>query len=124
MHSTESRVITGPSNILFACVSVCTFQPGKFTSWGSQGVKREQALLATLRFLRMVKSSSLPFLCPLFHLPPFPWLDRESRPAVSPGDHPESKPHPANSSLKGNKYGPQPDFGERLYGLENDSSTR
>ena len=38
MHSIESRFITGPSDILFACVYVCTFQPGNFTGWGSERV--------------------------------------------------------------------------------------
>ena len=38
MHSTESRFVTGPSNILFAGVYVCTFQPRNFTSWGRVGV--------------------------------------------------------------------------------------
>ena len=35
MHSIESKVVTGPSNMLFAGVYVCTFQPGNFTNWGS-----------------------------------------------------------------------------------------
>ena len=35
MHSTESRIVIGPSNVLFAGVSVYIFQAGKFTSWGS-----------------------------------------------------------------------------------------
>ena len=30
--------VIGPLNILFAGVHVCTFQPGKFTGWGSEGV--------------------------------------------------------------------------------------
>ena len=34
VHSIESRFVTGPSDILFACMYVCTFQPGNFTSWG------------------------------------------------------------------------------------------
>ena len=51
MHSTESRFVKGPSDILFAgvcvcvcacvcvCVCVCAlFQPGNFTGWGSEGV--------------------------------------------------------------------------------------
>ena len=37
-HSAESRVVTGPSNILFAGLYVCTFQTGKFTGLGSEGV--------------------------------------------------------------------------------------
>ena len=39
MRSTESGFVIGPSNILFAGVYVCTFQPGNFTSCGSEGVK-------------------------------------------------------------------------------------
>ena len=35
MNSFESRVVTGPSNMLFAGVFVLTFQPGTFKSWGS-----------------------------------------------------------------------------------------
>ena len=35
MHSTESGFVKGPSNILFASLYVCTFQPGNFTGWGS-----------------------------------------------------------------------------------------
>ena len=38
MHRTESRFVKGPSNILFVRVYVCTFQPGNFTGWGSEGV--------------------------------------------------------------------------------------
>ena len=38
MHSIESRVVTGPSDILFSGVYVCTFQPRNFTGWGSEGV--------------------------------------------------------------------------------------
>ena len=43
MHSTESRFVTGPSNILFAGIYVCNFQPRNFTGWGSEGVKTEEA---------------------------------------------------------------------------------
>ena len=39
MHSTESRVVIGPSNILFAGVSVCIFLPGNFSGWGCERVK-------------------------------------------------------------------------------------
>ena len=42
MHNTESRFVIGPSDILFAGVYVCTFQPGKFTGWGSRGVRNTQ----------------------------------------------------------------------------------
>ena len=38
MHSTKSRFVIGPSNILFGGVYVCTFQPGYFTGWVSEGV--------------------------------------------------------------------------------------
>ena len=40
MYSTESRFVIGPSDILFGVVYVCTFQPGNFTGWSSEGVKR------------------------------------------------------------------------------------
>ena len=36
MHSIESRLVIGPSGILFGGVY---FQPGNFTGWGSDGVK-------------------------------------------------------------------------------------
>ena len=38
MHGTEGRFVIGPSTMLFACVYVCTFQPGNFTGWGSERV--------------------------------------------------------------------------------------
>ena len=38
-HCIERRFVIGPSNILFAGVYVCTFKPGNFTGWGSEGVK-------------------------------------------------------------------------------------
>ena len=34
-HGVESRFVTGSSNILFASLYVCTFQPRNFTGWGS-----------------------------------------------------------------------------------------
>ena len=34
MHSTENRFVIGLSNILFAGVYVCTFQPENFTGYG------------------------------------------------------------------------------------------
>ena len=37
-HSIESRFVTGPSNILFGGVYVCTFQPGNFTGRGGERV--------------------------------------------------------------------------------------
>ena len=39
MHSTESRFVTGLETVLFACLYVCTFQPGGFMGWGIEGVK-------------------------------------------------------------------------------------
>ena len=39
MHSTESRFVTGPSNVLFAGVYVYTSQPGNFAGCCSEGVK-------------------------------------------------------------------------------------
>ena len=41
LHTTESRFVTGPSNILFAGVFVCTFQPGNVTGWGNKAVNWE-----------------------------------------------------------------------------------
>ena len=40
MHRTESRFVVGPSNTLFAGMCVYTFQPGNFTYWGCEGVKK------------------------------------------------------------------------------------
>ena len=37
-HSIENRFVTGPSDILFSSVHVCTFEPDKITGWGSEGV--------------------------------------------------------------------------------------
>ena len=37
MYSIESRFVVGPSNILVACMYVCTSQPGNFTGWGGKG---------------------------------------------------------------------------------------
>ena len=42
MHSTESRLVIGPPNILFLGVYVSIFQPGNFTGWGSEVVKKEK----------------------------------------------------------------------------------
>ena len=39
MHSTESRFVIGPSNVLFAGVYVYTSQPGNFAGCCSEGVK-------------------------------------------------------------------------------------
>ena len=43
MHSVENRFVIGPSHILFGSMYVCTFQPGNFTGWGSDRVKRGMA---------------------------------------------------------------------------------
>ena len=42
MHNTECRCAIGPSDIVFAGVYVCTFQPGKFTSWVSERVNVDE----------------------------------------------------------------------------------
>ena len=39
MHITERRLVVVPSNILFAGVYVCTFQPENLTGRGIEGVK-------------------------------------------------------------------------------------
>ena len=39
MHSIKNRFVIGQSNILSGGVYICTFQPGNFTGWGSEGVK-------------------------------------------------------------------------------------
>ena len=41
--STESRFVTGTSNILSAGMYVCTFQPGKLTGCGSERVHAQNA---------------------------------------------------------------------------------
>ena len=38
-YSIESRFVIGPSDILFAGMHVCTFQPANFTGWRIEGVK-------------------------------------------------------------------------------------
>ena len=43
MHSIESRLVIGPSNILFAGVYVYIVQLGNFTGWVSEGVKLASA---------------------------------------------------------------------------------
>ena len=48
MHSIDSRFVIGPSNILFASLYVCTFQPRYLKGWGSEGVKNEFAAMYTL----------------------------------------------------------------------------
>ena len=41
-HGIERKFVIGLSNILIADVYVCTFQPGNYTSWGSEGVNRHR----------------------------------------------------------------------------------
>ena len=48
MHSFQSSFVIGPSNIMFSGMYGCTFQPGNFTGWGSEGVKVPSAENATL----------------------------------------------------------------------------
>ena len=38
-HGVESGCVIGPESIRFLCTP-CIFQPGNFTGWGSEGVKR------------------------------------------------------------------------------------
>ena len=59
MHGVESRSVTGPANILFAGVYVCTLQPGNFTGWDSQGVK--DAEYNHSRFIHLHFFQSSPF---------------------------------------------------------------
>ena len=54
MYSIESRFVIGPSNILFASVYVCTFQPGNVTDWGSEGVKASTTKFSSIDFLRWI----------------------------------------------------------------------
>ena len=49
LNSTESRFVTGPSNILFVGAYVCTFQPGNSTSWGSEGLNTTHLSFPSLR---------------------------------------------------------------------------
>ena len=44
MHSIDGRFVLGPSDTLFAGLYVCSFQPGNFTGWGSEGVKVKEIL--------------------------------------------------------------------------------
>ena len=50
MHSIDGRFVTGPSDILFSGMYVCTFRPGNFTVLSSEGVNE------TLKWLSL-------FLC-------------------------------------------------------------
>ena len=38
-HSIESSFDTGPKNVLYLQVIMCTFQPGKLAGWDSEEVK-------------------------------------------------------------------------------------
>ena len=65
MHSTESRPVIGPSNILFAGVYVCTFQPGNITGWGSEGVNKALEWFSLLSIIMQDARSHIP----LYSLP-------------------------------------------------------
>ena len=57
----------GPSDILFVGLYVCTFQPGNFTGWGSEGVNNYYCLFTALkishvRYKSNVKNWHVPFL--------------------------------------------------------------
>ena len=49
---TESRLVIGPSTILFDGMYACTFQHGNFTRWGSEGVKNKFARKLTVSVLK------------------------------------------------------------------------
>ena len=38
IHSIETRFVIGLEILLYAGVHMCTFQPGSFTGWGSEGI--------------------------------------------------------------------------------------
>ena len=58
-HSTESIfVIRITKNTLFTDVYMCTFQPGHFTGWDSEGVNVASAHLTTLVKRRKGKKST------------------------------------------------------------------
>ena len=48
------RFVTGPSDILFTGVYVCTSQPGHFTGWGSERVNPKQRPTAVIRSFRAI----------------------------------------------------------------------
>ena len=67
-HSTESRFVTGPSNVLFAGAYVSTFQPGNVSSWGSEGVSSGANCNGKLIFKlwdAFIHVYKVPFECPL-----------------------------------------------------------
>ena len=47
MHSIETRFVAWPSNVRSGGVYVCTFQPGNFTGWGSEGLTENDQQLPT-----------------------------------------------------------------------------
>ena len=61
MHSIESRFVIGPSNILFGGVYVCTFSPGNFTGWGSEGVNNDARVFYCMPCIR--HSSKAEHIC-------------------------------------------------------------
>ena len=58
MHNVENRCVTGLSNILFAGVYACSFQPRHFTGWGNEGVNIRSILLL-LSFMTLAVSLEL-----------------------------------------------------------------
>ena len=46
-HSTESRFVMGPGNLLLIVI-MCTFQPRNFTGWASEGLKKKKTLHSTI----------------------------------------------------------------------------
>ena len=58
MHSIESRFVIRSSNIPFAGVYVCTFQPGNFTGCDSKGVKLGVSENITLQNVAWIEPQS------------------------------------------------------------------
>ena len=42
IHGLESRIVTGPSDTLFAGMYMCALQQGNFTGWNSEGVDKNE----------------------------------------------------------------------------------
>ena len=59
MCSIEIRFVIGPSDILFAGVYVCTFQPQNWTGWGSEGVSHSKCIYNESNTLSSLSSSLL-----------------------------------------------------------------
>ena len=52
MHNIEGRFVIGSSNILFACVYVCTFQARNCAGRGSEGVKKNPCLSVSVKAMK------------------------------------------------------------------------